>query len=382
MKILYIAHESGEGFGGASRSLLTMIDYFQKENETFVLIPCASGRMYEELCKRKCRVIVNKYYWSFVFKNENKINWYLHRMVWVLYRKWYNKIVSFKLAYFIKKNNIDIVHTNSTIIDLGAQAAKLAGCKHIWHLREFGQEDFGMYPLNGEKKFINELMENSYKVITVSDALRKKYQEKLKKNQIVTIYNGIEISDKIVHEEHTTFNLLISGLVSEAKGQIIALKAMRLIMQKGIVDIHLYIAGKGSIYFLKKQFDDLSNNVHFLGQVEDMVHLRGRMDVELVCSKSEAFGRVTVEAMISELPVIGSNSGGTSELIIDGKNGLLYDYGDVKQLAEKIIYMYKHREEMQAMGKVARCYAIERYNVENYIKAVEKIYIDANRKEK
>lgn len=46
--------------------------------------------------------------------------------------------------------------------------------------------------------------------------------------------------------------------------------------------------------------------------------MRKKIDVELVCSRSEAFGRVTIESMMSSNPVIGANTGGTKELIIEG----------------------------------------------------------------
>ena len=51
-------------------------------------------------------------------------------------------------------------------------------------------------------------------------------------------------------------------------------------------------------------------------------------DVILVCSQWEAFGRITVEAMLTGKAVIASANGGTTELIKDGENGLLYTYGN------------------------------------------------------
>ena len=55
-----------------------------------------------------------------------------------------------------------------------------------------------------------------------------------------------------------------------------------------------------------------------------------------MCSRAEAFGRVTVEAMKLGLPVIGAARGATPELVRDGWNGLLYAHGDANELAGKI----------------------------------------------
>jgi len=46
-------------------------------------------------------------------------------------------------------------------------------------------------------------------------------------------------------------------------------------------------------------------------------------NIILVCSRSEAFGRVTVEGMLCGKPIIGARSGATPELVKEGFNGLL-----------------------------------------------------------
>lgn len=65
-----------------------------------------------------------------------------------------------------------------------------------------------------------------------------------------------------------------------------------------------------------------------------MPSLRKNMDVELVCSRAEAFGRVTAEAMLGGMSVIGSNTGGTVGLINHKKIGYLYSKSDINELAE------------------------------------------------
>ena len=59
-------------------------------------------------------------------------------------------------------------------------------------------------------------------------------------------------------------------------------------------------------------------------------------NVVLMCSDSEAFGRVTVEALKSGRPVVGTRSGGTTESISDGVNGLLFPPGNAQELASAL----------------------------------------------
>ena len=51
---------------------------------------------------------------------------------------------------------------------------------------------------------------------------------------------------------------------------------------------------------------------------------------------NEPFGRVTVESMAEGTPIIGTNSGGTAEIIADGVDGLLFPVGDVARLTEHL----------------------------------------------
>ena len=98
------------------------------------------------------------------------------------------------------------------------------------------------------------------------------------------------------------------------------------------------------------------------------------MDVELVCSRAEAFGRVTVEAMLGGIPVIGSNTGGTPELIQDGKNGYLYKYGNPEELESKMEIFIANPDLIKTMGLYAQEYARSRFLSDVYMKKLWQIY--------
>lgn len=378
MKILYIAHEAGENFNGASRSLVTLIKYFIKKNDIYVLLPESGGYLEECLIELGCNVIIRNYYRWIVKKARKPWLWLYEKYEWRRRSRSYNQNLVDELSEWCKKEKIDIIHSNSSVVDIGVHIAQKAEIPHVWHFREFAKEDFSMYPLVSKKIWKKTMSEGADRIIAVSNAVRKKYLNFVSAEKIITVYNGIDMSSYVNYEKNDTkeksFNIIIAGLLSEAKGQRIAIKAVSDLIAKGYVDIHLYLAGRGDKHKVSKGIKFNEKNIHFLGNVNDMLMLRKEMDLELVCSKSEAFGRVTIEAMASQLPVIGTKSGGTEELIQEGINGYLVEYGDVRSLEKKIIYLYENYALCKRMGQNAKKSVFEKFTLKNYISGVKKVY--------
>jgi len=87
-------------------------------------------------------------------------------------------------------------------------------------------------------------------------------------------------------------------------------------------------------------------------------------NIILVCSRSEAFGRVTVEGMLCSKPIIGTRSGATPELVKEGFTGLLYEPGNYQDLAEKIKYLIVHPGEARQMGTNGFEWASKQFTIE------------------
>ena len=75
----------------------------------------------------------------------------------------------------------------------------------------------------------------------------------------------------------------------------------------------------------------------------------------------ESFGVAAVEAGAAGLPVIASDLGGLSEVIIDGKTGYHVEPRDIEDIAEKILYMYQNSNIREKLGKQARENVIKKY---------------------
>ena len=91
-------------------------------------------------------------------------------------------------------------------------------------------------------------------------------------------------------------------------------------------------------------------------------------DVALMCSRAEAFGRVTVEAMKASLPVCGTDSGGTPEIVIDGVNGLLFEPGSSASLASALVRLEADENFRETLARGAArtgtTYSMDRFSDE------------------
>lgn len=377
MNILFFAHESR--LGGANLSLLGMIDEMAEKHNIFVAVPIKNGFLVEELRKRKIPVYYRHSFWWMLAPGATPAKTFLKKAAYKILCC-FNYLSALSLSRVVKKQKIEIIHTNSGVLNTGGILAAMMGIPHVWHLREFGQEDFGFFSVWNYGKLCRFIDSHSDKVVAISQAVARKFQNKITPEKLEVVYNGVSEENKQYKSEvkgsRSTIEYLISGRISPEKGQEEAVRAVALLVRKGFRKMHLSIAGPGDTGYLEKLIaqEKLEDYVSVLGVVEDMPALRRKMDVELVCSVCEGFGRVTVEAMMSSNPVIGSDTGGTPELIQNGQNGYLYKKGQVEDLAEKMEIFMNNPEQIRIKGNVAYSNSAEKFTVKRNAQEIEQIY--------
>ena len=200
--------------------------------------------------------------------------------------------------------------------------------------------------------------------IAISECVKRGWIRKgIAEEKIDVIYNGIDvspykISNKVINDE---IKIVVSGAVNKNKGQLDIVKALSYIPDKIREKIQV-------TFYANTTFGNYANQ---LG--EEL----SKNSIGIISSKMEAFGRVTVEYMLSGLCIIASDTGANPEIIQDGQNGYLYKYGSPEELAQCIIKSYQNKEEVERMRKQAVLEAKEKYttqiNAENIKKLYEKI---------
>ncbi len=89
---------------------------------------------------------------------------------------------------------------------------------------------------------------------------------------------------------------------------------------------------------------------------EEALELMRRCSIFVLASRSEAMGRVLLEAMAARKPIIASRVGGVPTYVRDGENGLLFTSEDVADLGNKIVRLVRDQELRQELG--ARGFAL------------------------
>ena len=116
-------------------------------------------------------------------------------------------------------------------------------------------------------------------------------------------------------------------------------------LEKTYPDVRLIVVGNGNRQaFFEKQAAQLgiAGNVEFLGRLtgDDLVAAYHDVDVLITPSRTEAFGMVLIEAMVSGLPVVASRVGGIPEVVTDCETGFLVEPGDVADFTRKISKLF------------------------------------------
>lgn len=114
--------------------------------------------------------------------------------------------------------------------------------------------------------------------------------------------------------------------------------------------------------------------VEFRGYQKNPIEMLSEMDVGIMSSQCEAFGRVTVEYMMAGMPVIGSNSGGTPEIVVPGETGWLYEPGNDEQLAERMAAYIENPAMIALHGKNGRSRAERVFAEERCARQIYALY--------
>jgi glycosyltransferase involved in cell wall biosynthesis len=170
--------------------------------------------------------------------------------------------------------------------------------------------------------------------------------------------------------------LAIVGRLIPIKGHDVLLAALA-VAREQVPDLALEIAGEGQLEpDLRATVAQLGldDAVTFLGRVAPVAPVLERADVVVVPSFGEGFGLVGLEAMERGRPVIASAVGGLSEIVDDGRTGILVPPGDVDALAEAIVELASDAARAAAMGTAGRARALDEFSQERCTERIEALY--------
>jgi sugar transferase (PEP-CTERM/EpsH1 system associated) len=118
----------------------------------------------------------------------------------------------------------------------------------------------------------------------------------------------------------------------------------------------------------------LGDKVHFLGIRSDMPALYPTFDLFVLPSLWEGMPNVALEAMACGVPVIATNTGGTPEVVQDGKSGLLAPPGDAVALAQAMATLINNAEQRCQLAQAGRHFVEQTFSINQTVAQTVALY--------
>jgi glycosyltransferase involved in cell wall biosynthesis len=273
----------------------------------------------------------------------------------------------------------DVLYANSQKALLVAALAKRRKQVLVWHLRDMLTASHFSAMARRVAVFIGNNVASV--VIANSQATADSFIAAGGQPALVrVIYNGIDVTpfDRVDDEKVRAFReslglngkfvVGVFGRISSWKGQLVLLEAAAELsdLQVLVVGDALFSEGTYKELLQKRAaLPDLQGRVHFLGFQDDVPLLMKAVDVVAHTSiLPEPFGRVIVEAMLAERPVIATKAGGAMEILHDGDTGLLVTPGSVVELQAALLSLQGKPDLRERLVAAAKKSAQERFSVQ------------------
>lgn len=379
MKVLYILDPVT--YGGATRSAQGMIMQLKEKGVVPIVCTAHYSKLNVFFHAYGIQTIVTGHREMITVKHTGKgALWKNFRMALNCLKRDIKAIR--KISSEINMSSVDLIHTNSSRSDLGFFLGFFFRIPHVCHLREYGDKDYDVYPLNPFYiLFYNRMAK---KFICVSEAIRMHWVQKgIKYNKTILVYNGVD-ADKISVstddvKKQLPLKLVMSGGIMPTKGQHLVVAAIGMLPDDVKKNIVFDCVGWGPEDYqtlLKEEAKRVGvlERINFLGTRDDVLTLLGNYHVGLVCSRYEGFGRVTAEFMLAKLGVIVSDTGANVELIENEKTGLVFSSGDAESLSKAILRFYYDRAFLTQCSLEAREVALQRFTTEKNAQSIYEVY--------
>lgn len=238
------------------------------------------------------------------------------------------------------------------------------------------------------KPLVSLIWKKSSAVISNSQGLKELALRTNSKQEIGVIPNGIDINQfikpesyKVIRFNDEKFKILCVTRITPRKGVRYLMEAFKKLSQESD-NISLQIIGDGDekndLEKLAKELG-IENRVEFTGLVphEKLPPYFEQADVFVLPSLNEGMSNSMLEALASGLPLIATDTGGTRELIEEGKNGFVVKMKDAGDLADKIKLLMNDPDLRKQMGEASRKKA-EMMSWEKVAKEYMKVYCEIN----
>ncbi|ELZ21458.1 glycosyltransferase [Natrinema limicola] len=302
-----------------------------------------------------------------------------------------------RMLRFFSNEDFDVLHTHLPYAQtLGRIIGRMTGHQNIISKQSSFPSNY--HPITRSLEYITRPLDS--KTVAASKGVQKaftgdaNFYQKGEQSRWCTIPNGLDVEDfnskvqnanpsrirqkwDIGDEEMVVLNI---GRYIPAKSQKDLIYAMDLVTEK-VPNTHLLLVGYGELESeLRAQIRKLglNDNITITGYTSSVEDYYAAADLFVLSSVLEGFGIVVIEAMASELPVIGTNIPAIEEIIDQNESGLLVSPESPSELSKAILKLLSSQRLRDELGVSGYERVQSKYNIEsmsdNYIKLYSEIY--------
>jgi len=295
----------------------------------------------------------------------------------------------FRLMILLHKEKPDLVNLYLwTAYFWGGLAAHLVGVKHII----VTEQNLDIWK-RWYHKFIDKiLMRWMERVVCVSDQVAEFYKNKIgvPENKIRMIPNAIDLTmfspsqaptglKKKLEVNKDSFLFVCAARLHEQKAHHILIKAVDILVQRGVEGFHLIIVGEGELRELHEtdvRRKNLSRQISFLGLRQDIPDIFQQSDCLVLSSDYEGLSLAILEAMAARLPVVATDVGGNAQVVSTGNTGILVPAQRPGLLADAMQAMIEDSSKAKVMGAEGRAYIEQHFAIEKIAQQTTNLFVD------
>ncbi len=385
MRIVYLNH-SGK-VSGAEISLLTFFKGLRGRKEIEPILACPAEGALKERAQDMGFPIVNTESFEAGFtRNPLSFLGYGVRLL----------RIGKKFASIVEEIKADLIDANSVRAGLVASASTLFyKTPIVVHVRDcVPRNKIGILTRRIIARRASKIVANSSYVahhFALDDSMFRK---------IDVVYNPLDLSSfdpekvdgsqfKKMFKVNGRYSLLgVVGQISPWKGLIDVIRAMPKVLSS-FPETRLLIVGEPKFDTASARYDNiaylkelkslveelnLKKEIIFTGERSDIPEVMKAIDLLILPSWEEPFGRALIEAMAMEKPVISTNVGGPTEIIEDGVTGILLPPKNPEIIAQAVIELASKKKKSKEMGRRGRKEVQRRFNTDTYIAKMLSIY--------
>lgn len=299
-----------------------------------------------------------------------------------------------RFARFLKKNEIDVVHTHDFYTNIfGMAAAALARVP----VRIASRRESAVRP--DTQRFVERAAYRLAHAIVANceDVRQQLIREGVPAQKVRTVYNGLdvarvqppqadrrEIRRALGLPEQARFVTIMANMRAHVRGpepfcfkdHPTFLRAAKRVYESE-PDAAFIIAGEGELMEATRELArslGIEERTFFIGRCEDVGSVLSISDVCVLSSSSEGFSNAILEYMAAGRPVVATDVGGAREAIIHGETGYLVPVGADDQMAAHIISLLLDQESAGSMGESGRRRVNEKFSTVKQLQNVEGLY--------